>query len=376
MKIKVSVNIDKEVYEKSKQLGVNVSQACTNYLKFLNAQIEATLSENKDFLGKASFTKEGLVRSPGFEPGSSAWEGMAEDWNRFRVWLEDKKFNHRYAITLFNYAQQYSDCLFKRDLSRVRDLPASIRPNILKALSALAKFTGQYEDWKALVKNYGLNWGGRSADDIVIDRLNKVQDPEEVWQWVRNVKQERPQLAALLDLMAVTGLRFIEGIHSYNLIRRLNVEGKLDTYYVHDKSALEHFRFKEIFLRSSKKAFVSFVPPEVIKSICDSGSELPSADRIQQLVRRRGLPLRFSDIREAHGTFMTRYLKESEINFLHGRVTSGVFMQHYFNPALIGDLKARGFQGIAEIQEKIRTLPRNVKIPVLQDKQKGGEKLD
>ncbi len=74
MKVKVSVLIDKEVYEKSKKLGVNVSQACTNYLKLLNNQIEATLTQNKSFLGKASFTKEGLMRSPGFEPGSSAWE--------------------------------------------------------------------------------------------------------------------------------------------------------------------------------------------------------------------------------------------------------------------------------------------------------------
>ncbi len=294
-----------------------------------------------------------MVRSPGFEPGSSAWEGKAEDWNLFRLWLDGKRFNHRYAVTLFNYAQQYYDCLFKRDLSRVRDLPDSQRPNILKALSALAKFTGQYDDWKALIKSYDLGWGGRNADDIVIDRLNKVQDPEEIWAWVRIAKQECPQLSNLLDLIAISGLRFIEGINSYNLIRQLNAEDKLGTYYVHDKSTLEHFRFKEVFLRSSKKAFVSFVPQELVKSICVS-EKLPSADRVQQLVRRRGLPLRFGDVREAHGTFMTKYLKESEINFLHGRVTSGVFMQHYFNPALIGDLRERVFKGIAEIKEKVK----------------------
>jgi intergrase/recombinase len=51
---------------------------------------------------------------------------------------------------------------------------------------------------------------------------------------------------------------------------------------------------------------------------------------------------------------MTKYLKKEEIDFLHGRVTSGVFMQHYFNPALIADLKVRAFQGIAEIMEKVK----------------------
>jgi len=36
---------------------------------------------------------------------------------------------------------------------------------------------------------------------------------------------------------------------------------------------------------------------------------------------------------------MTKYLKESEINFLHGRVSASIFMQNYFNPAWISDLK-------------------------------------
>ncbi len=364
----MSVNIDKETYEKSKKLGVNVSQACTNYLKFLNSQIEATLSAKEGFLGKASFTKEGLVRSPGFEPGSSTWQGTAEDWSSFRVWLEKKNYRGSYPTTLYNYAMQYSDCLFKRDLSRIRDMPDSIRPNILKALSALSKFAGVYEDWKILLKNYDLSWGGRSADDIIIDRITSTEDPNEVWVWIKSVKQERPELTELLDLMAVSGLRFIEGINSFNIIIGLSKQGKLildrtgkeyrSGYYNRELSSLEHFWIKDangksVFLRCSKKAFVSFVPEQLVTRITEM-EQLPNDDAVQKMVQKRGLPLRFGDIREAHGTLMTKHLKESEINFLHGRVTSGVFMQHYFNPALIGDLKARVFRGIAEIQEKVK----------------------
>lgn len=153
--------------------------------------------------------------------------------------------------------------------------------------------------------------------------------------------------------MAVSGLRFIEGVNSYNLMIKLKLENKLESYFAQDKSALEHFRFKEIFLRNTKKAFVSFVPFELITKI-SKAEILPTADAVKKLVQKRGLQLRFGDIREAHGTFMTKYLKESEINFLHGRVTSNTFMANYFNPALISDLKTRAFQGIAEIQEKVR----------------------
>jgi len=42
-------------------------------------------------------------------------------------------------------------------------------------------------------------------------------------------------------------------------------------------------------------------------------------------------------------------LSESEINFLHGRIGASVFMQNYFNPAWISDLKERVFNGIKKI---------------------------
>jgi hypothetical protein len=357
MKVKVSINIDKNVYEKSKQLGVNVSQACTNYLKFLNSQIEVTLTENKTFQTPISLTRKFVAGGEGFEPSTpnlgEVFSGTAEDWQRFRAWVEGQGYRGGYASNIFNYAQRFSDCLFKRDLSKVYELKESLRPNVLKALSALSKFLGCYEDWKVLLKQYGLSWVGRSTDDVIIDRLTRTDNPDEVWDWVRLVKEALP-FKDFMDLLAVTGLRFTECVVSYNLSVKLNGEGRLGDYYKVDKEALEHYRFKELFLRNTKKAFVSFVPEDLVKRIC-LNQVLPDAEYVKKLVQRRHLSLRFGDVREAHGTLMTKYLKESEINFLHGRVSSSVFMQHYFNPSLIGDLKERAFKGIAEILEKTKS---------------------
>ena len=80
---------------------------------------------------------------------------------------------------------------------------------------------------------------------------------------------------------------------------------------------------------------------------------LPSTDAIQARVKKAGLKLRFSDIREAHASFMTKYLKQPEIDFIHGRVTTNIFMANYFNPALICDLKEGVFNAVKEIQNKI-----------------------
>jgi hypothetical protein len=54
-----------------------------------------------------------------------------------------------------------------------------------------------------------------------------------------------------------------------------------------------------------------------------------------------------------HGTLLTRYLNEVEINFPHGRVTSSVFMRNYYNPSMIGDLKDRTFKAVRGIMQRI-----------------------
>ena len=249
-------------------------------------------------------------------------------------------------------ARKYSDSLFTRDLSKIAALPDTARPNVLKALSSLAKFMGIHEEFKQLIRNYGLKWSGRSSDDLIIDRFNKVKKPDEVFLWIKKAKDLRPELTEFLDFMALTGLRMIEAVASYNLIIKLSYDKKLKEYYNSKTRTLEHFRYKDLFIRKSKKAFISFVPEDLVQEISEQTPV--TLDMIRKRIQKENLPLRFSDIREAHGTFLTKFLKESEVDFLHGRTSSSVFMRNYFNPALIQDLEARAFQAIAELIEKVK----------------------
>jgi intergrase/recombinase len=170
--------------------------------------------------------------------------------------------------------------------------------------------------------------------------------------WIKQVKRVRPELSLFMDFMAVTGLRLVEAVNSYNLIIKLNREGRLDEYYSVEREVLEHFRFKEIFFRHSKKAFISFAPATLIQRVSEN-KPLTSVIAIQNMVRKKGLKLRFSDIREKYGTLATKHLKDNEIDFLQGRVNSSVFMKNYFNPSLISDLRIRVHRTVNEIQEKI-----------------------
>jgi intergrase/recombinase len=239
----------------------------------------------------------------------------------------------------------------KRDLSDLRSLNDETRLHAMKSLSALSKFLGIYDEWQKMVKNYGLKWNGRSTDDLIIARLTKTQNPNEVFEWIKTVKKQCPELSDFLNFMSFTGMRLGEAVESYNLVIRLASEGKLNTYYNAEKGILEHYRFKNLFLRKTKKAFFSFIPRTLLDTI--SKGEPLTQDSIECKLRRRSIPRRFGDIREVHGTLLTRWLSEPEINFLHGRISASVFMRSYFNPSWLTDLKARTFKGTRYIEKSI-----------------------
>jgi intergrase/recombinase len=272
------------------------------------------------------------------------------DWNAFEEYLL-KDHIARVSRDYVSYAQKWEDCLRTGDLSKVLTLTPGKRRMVMASLSALAKFLGAYEDWQQLTKQYSLKWAGKSSTDIILERFQKVEDPNEIFDWIKQVKDVRPELADFMDLIAVTGMRMIETFHCYNMIIQLSREGRLQEYY--NGQVLQHYKFKDTFIRGNKKIFISFVPEQLVDRITGN-SPLVSWMNVQKLVTKRGLRSRFSDVREAQGTFLTKFLKEAEINFLHGRVSTNVFMQNYFNPALIADLKTRVFQAIQEIQEKIK----------------------
>jgi hypothetical protein len=139
----------------------------------------------------------------------------------------------------------------------------------MNALSCLSKFLGIYEQWSSLIKNYGLKWRIRD-DNLIIKRFTKTNNPDELFEWIRQINSQCPDLNAFMDLMITTGLRFEEAIDSYNLIVKLSQEGKIYQYYNYEKELLEHYKFKSIFLRRTKKAFVSFVPQQLISRIASS----------------------------------------------------------------------------------------------------------
>ena len=301
------------------------------------------------------------MRGVGFEPtnpceiaasgrpnGNGLISAESIDWERFKVWAY-KEYRPFTARDRSFHAKKYARCLASGDLSELAMLNDCKRVHALKALTSLSKFLGVCEEWRRLVRGYGLKCTDRNSDDLIIGRLTKAVSPDDVFEWIREVKLKAPELSDFMDLLAATGLRLNEAVECHNLIIDLAPQGRLDSYYRADRRVLEHFRFKETFLRGSKKAFISFAPAELVGRI--SRGEKLEYGRVQKLATNRVGRQRFADVRELHGTLMTKWLRESEIDFLHGRVSSSVFMRNYFNPAWIGDLEERAVKGAEKIME-------------------------
>lgn len=348
MSVVTSVRINKQILEQAKELGLNISKICENALKIYITRLQDVNTEIGN-LGSAR-VRSLVGRTSPSRNGRLAFSDV--DWDGFERYLEGKYQNEKTRRERFNYARKFADVLLEDNYRRLFQFSEDKRSHILRALSALAKYLGVYEDFRKNVKAYGLTWSGRNGDDRIIARLTKVVDPNEVFEWIKQVKELNPDFEDFMDLMAFTGLRLVEAVRCYNLIIGLAREGRLSEYYNEKNSCLEHYKFKDLFIRSSKKAFISFVPKGLIDRIAENQRTL-TVEQIQSRIKRQPMKSRFSDIREAHATFMTKYLRPSEIDFLHGRVSSSIFMRNYFNPALISDLKERVFKGINEIKALI-----------------------
>ncbi|MEM2739117.1 MAG: integrase [Candidatus Bathyarchaeia archaeon] len=197
------------------------------------------------------------------------------------------------------------------------------------------------------MEDYGIKWGGKSYSELFIQRYQREMD-NSLWGWAVTFKQLVPRLGFYVDFVALTGLRLFEAVESYRLIKC-----KVNEYYKVEKMTLEHFRYPHIFLRKTKNAFISFLKPEDIAKLENNSQEPLTAQTLINICRRRHIQSRWSDLREANATILSKYLAPHEVDFLQGRIGMSVFTRHYYNPAYINDLRERVFKAQEEIKQKI-----------------------
>jgi intergrase/recombinase len=204
----------------------------------------------------------------------------------------------------------------------------------MRALAHLAKYNGCYEEWQKIIKQHGLKW--KQADDGF--NLFEKENITEMLDYVRKVIEVLPANCGNTFVIAtLIGLRADEVCQSIRLLK----QGVKD-YYNTEYGVLEHFRYKDIFIRRSKKAFISLVDDNIMnlaKSSCDSWNVISL--RLKWLKT----PMRMSYCRKIFRTWLRQHGVETEfVDLLQGREPTTVIAGHYFRP------------DFAKEQERVREL--------------------
>jgi intergrase/recombinase len=151
-------------------------------------------------------------------------------------------------------------------------------------------------------------------------------------------------MGQIVRFACLVGLRPSEVIESVRLL--LNEQPAADgdgnlvnnvvkKYYNPQRQALEHFRFPEIFIRQTKKAYISFISPELLSSSfsIQSLDSVPSWNDIRLACWNRGIKMQMHLARKVFASWLYQCgISETVINLLQGRVPRSILVQHYLVP--------------------------------------------
>jgi intergrase/recombinase len=146
-------------------------------------------------------------------------------------------------------------------------------------------------------------------------------------------------MGEIVKFGVLVGLRPSEVVESVRLLNNNNnislPENFRVNYYNPERQTLEHFRFPEIFLRQTKKAYISFITLDNLQPIVKLGCKTPPTwNAIRLTCRRKGINM---DMRFTRKIFSS-WLRQSGIlpevvDMLQGRVSPSILTRHYLVPA-------------------------------------------
>ena len=201
----------------------------------------------------------------------------------------------------------------------------------MKALAALSKFLGKYNKWNLIVKKYNLKWSERNSLNTFNKIFNSTEYIENYFSWIKSFVKDNKISTDYKNLVlycALTGLRASEAIESIKIIKDDYGRSK---YLDKEKLILKHYEFPDIFIRRTKKAYFSVVDDNIIKIAFASNSRIYSTSKSQ--FYRNKIKFNLSCCRKLFATYLRNKGIEHEIiDLLQGRISSSVFVNHYYRP--------------------------------------------
>lgn len=155
---------------------------------------------------------------------------------------------------------------------------------------------------------------------------------DEMLKWLTGAVSKLPADAASVHLYnTLTGLRPTEAVHSIQLIK-----SEPEKYINKETGMLEHFRYPELFIRKTKKAYITAYNDTILELAAKADTSSWMAIRSQ--LKRRGIDSHLKYCRAIYATHLRKQGIESEvIDIYQGRVPTSVFRAHYLKTNIEDD---------------------------------------
>jgi hypothetical protein len=249
-------------------------------------------------------------------------------WKQYKTFLTNTVSSDT-ASDRMSYAKKYHHILTSGNASELLTLNNEKRIHIMKSLATLSKHLGCYDRWKQIRERYQLKWSNGDALSSFNNIIDNRTNYSSMIVWLKNAFSKLPKdYGNILLYCTLTGLRPDEACKSIQLIHN---DG--DNYINKQSMILEHFRYPEIFIRRTKKAYISIVTKRILEIARNSGDY--SYNAMKRMVSRNNIDMRMSYCRKIFATYLRMDRIESEtIDLLQGRIPKSVFARHYYRPDL------------------------------------------
>ncbi|MGI9012316.1 MAG: integrase [Nitrososphaeraceae archaeon] len=159
---------------------------------------------------------------------------------------------------------------------------------------------------------------------------NQENSYSSMLKWLKNACSQIPKSHYnILIYCTLTGLRPTEAFSSINLIK-----SDLGNYLDRKKMILEHIKYPQLFIRRTKKAYISIVNESIIELAKETTNS--NYNSLRCYFKRRKIPFNFNYCRKIFATYLrTNGVEQEIIDLLQGRLPKSVFLRYYYRPDLV-----------------------------------------
>lgn len=107
---------------------------------------------------------------------------------------------------------KYHHILYEGNGSELVTCSVGKRKHVMIALAAFSKYSGCYETWQTIRKQYQLKWTSTDSLTGFNNMLKQDADFTKMIEWVRNAIISYPRFSNIFTFNVLTGLRPAEAI--------------------------------------------------------------------------------------------------------------------------------------------------------------------